>query len=281
MRGSWGRLGRSQAIQSMGIGRTIDVPVVVHNWSAKQQTGAVSLDLPPNFTVDANAKPYDLAPGADATVTFKLTNTDTTLPAQQNIRIPIRTATGSETLTLTLVPTSAIPQTTQAPVVDGKADPGEYPGPTLDLGRIWQGASACTGVDDCGVSSTGEGNTAKVSWSDDALYFFIHARDDYQSYAVTPEVHALRDHRRRDAAMVTEHERSPGEAGHAAGHPRRAALDDPVDRNPTAAAEGPRSPAHLLRDNQERGAGVRPQRGPVKSSPPPEERSWSVEPSIV
>lgn len=189
------RLGRSQAIQSMGIGQTIDVPVVVHNWSAKQQTGAVSLDLPANFTVDANAKPYDLAPGADVTVTFKLTNTDTTLPAQQNVAIPIRTsyggggggqaAAGSETLTLTLVPTTVIPQAT--PVVDGKANPGEYPGPTLDLGRIWQGASTCTGVDDCGVSSTGEGNTAKVSWSDDALYFFIHVRDDYQSYAVTPE----------------------------------------------------------------------------------------------
>ncbi len=94
------------------------------------------------------------------------------------------TATGSETLTLTLVPTTVIPQAT--PVVDGKAEAGEYPGPTLDLGRIWQGAATCTGVDDCGVSSTGEGSTAKVSWSDDALYFFIHVRDDYQSYAVTP-----------------------------------------------------------------------------------------------
>lgn len=180
------RLGRSQAIQSMGIGQTIDVPVVVHNWSAKQQTGAVSLDLPANFTVDANAKPYDLAPGADATVTFQLTNTDATLPAQQNVSIPIRTATGSETLTLTLVPTTVIPQTAQAPIVDGKADPGEYPGPTLDLGRIWQGASGCTGVDDCGVSATGAGSTAKVSRSDDALYFIVHVRDDFQSYAVTP-----------------------------------------------------------------------------------------------
>jgi LmbE family N-acetylglucosaminyl deacetylase len=178
------RLGRSQAIQSMGIGQTIDVPVAVHNWSVKQQTGAVTLDLPADFTVDAPSKPYDLAPGADTTVTFKLTNTDTTLPAQQNVSIPIRTATGSETLTLTLVPTTVIPQAT--PVVDGKAAPGEYPGPTLDLGRIWQGAATCTGVDDCGVSSTGEGSTAKVSWSDDALYFFIHVRDDYQSYAVTP-----------------------------------------------------------------------------------------------
>ncbi|MEU4288632.1 PIG-L family deacetylase [Kribbella sp. NPDC026596] len=178
------RLGRSQAIQSMGIGTTIDIPVVVHNWSTQQQTGAVSLDLPADFTVDAPSKPYDLAPGADATVTFKLTNTDTTLPAQQNVSIPIRTATGSETLTLTLVPTTVIPQAT--PVVDGTAGPGEYPGPTLDLGRIWQGAATCTGVDDCGVSSTGEGSTAKVSWSGDALYFFIHVRDDYQSYAVTP-----------------------------------------------------------------------------------------------
>jgi hypothetical protein len=178
------RLGRSQAIQSMGIGQTIDVPVVVHNWSAEPQSGAVSLGLPANFTVDAASKPYDLQPGADATVTFELTNTDTTLPAQQNVSIPIRTATGSETLTLTLVPTTVIPQAT--PVVDGKAEPGEYPGPTLDLGRIWQGAATCTGVDDCGVSSTGEGSTAKVSWSDDALYFFIHVRDDYQSYAVTP-----------------------------------------------------------------------------------------------
>jgi len=178
------RLGRSQAIQSMGIGQTIDLPVVVHNWSAEPQSGMVSLELPADFTVDAASKPYELQPGADTTVTFKLTNTDTALPAQQNVSIPIRTATGSETLTLTLVPTTAIPQAT--PEVDGKADPGEYPGPTLDLGRIWQGASTCTGVDDCGVSPTGEGSTAKVSWSDDALFFFVHVRDDYQSYAVTP-----------------------------------------------------------------------------------------------
>ncbi|MEU4608265.1 PIG-L family deacetylase [Kribbella sp. NPDC023972] len=178
------RLGRSQAIQSMAVGSTIDVPVAVHNWSAQPQSGAVSLELPPNFTVDAASKPYELPPGAETTVTFKLTNTNTSLPATQNFSIPIRTASGSETLTLTLVPATTIPQA--QPVVDGKAEPGEYPGPTLDLGRIWQGASNCTGVDDCGVSSTGEGNTAKVSWSDDALYFFIHVRDDYQSYAVTP-----------------------------------------------------------------------------------------------
>ena len=57
------RLGRSQAIQSMGIGQTIDVPVVVHNWSTKQQSGAVSLDVPSDFTLDAASKAYDVAPG--------------------------------------------------------------------------------------------------------------------------------------------------------------------------------------------------------------------------
>jgi len=47
------RLGRSDAIQSMGVGRTIDVPVIVHNWAGQPQSGAVSLALPANFTADA------------------------------------------------------------------------------------------------------------------------------------------------------------------------------------------------------------------------------------
>ncbi|MGZ0151004.1 PIG-L family deacetylase [Kribbella sp. WER1] len=187
------RLGRSPAIQSMGIGKTIDLPVVVHNWSNEPQSGAVSLALPANFTADATSKPYsNLAAGAETTVTFKVTNTDTTLPQTQNVSIPITTTysapagIGNEVLTLSLVPTTTISKADTTPTVDGVASPGEYTGPTLDLGRIWQGAGTCTGVDDCGVSATGEGSTAKVSWSDDALYFFIHIRDDYQSYAVTP-----------------------------------------------------------------------------------------------
>ena len=37
------RLNRSAAIQSMGVGETITVPVVVHNWSSTSQSGNVSL----------------------------------------------------------------------------------------------------------------------------------------------------------------------------------------------------------------------------------------------
>ena len=65
----------------MGIGETITLPVVVHNWSTTSQSGTVTLTLPAGFTADATSKPYGpLAAGADATVNFVLTNTDTTLP---------------------------------------------------------------------------------------------------------------------------------------------------------------------------------------------------------
>lgn len=182
------RLGRSAAIQSIAVGKTMAVPVVVHNWSDQPQDGEVRLDLPPNFTADATAKPYaGLASGAETTVTFQVTNTDTALPAAQNVSIPITTTHGSgstsESLGLTLVPAATIAQVSTPPVVDGVASPGEYPGQVLDIGRTWQGATGCTGPDDCGVAT----NTAQVSWSADALYVIVHIRDDYQSYAVTPE----------------------------------------------------------------------------------------------
>ncbi|MEV8374560.1 sugar-binding protein [Kribbella sp. NPDC056861] len=175
------RLGRSAAIQSMPIGSTLALPVVVHNWSSQPRSGTVGLTLPANFTADTTSKPYGvLQPGADTTVTFQLTNTDTTLPATQNVPIPITTDASSETLTLSLVPKTAISQAATAPTVDGTATPGEYDGPTLDISRVWQGA--CSNANDCGA-----GSTAKVTWADDALYFFVHVTDDYQSYAVTPQ----------------------------------------------------------------------------------------------
>ncbi len=188
------RLGRSAAIQSMAVGSTITVPVVVHNWSNQAQQGEVSLGLPANFTADAASKPYAaLAPGDETTVSFQVTSTHASLPVAQNVTIPVNTTysapagTGSEPLTLSLVPTTTIPHVSSSPTVDGVAGAGEYPGPALDIGRIWQGATGCTTAADCGVNNgTGESNFAKVSWSDDALNVFVHVRDDYQAYAVTP-----------------------------------------------------------------------------------------------
>ena len=191
------RLGRSAAAQSIGVGETITVPVDVHNWSGATQSGAVSLTLPANFTADAISKPYGaLAPGEDATVEFELTNTDTSLPANQTPNITIATSysapagSGSEALGMSIVPTTAIPQAGAAPQVDGAEGAGEYGGPALDVGRRWEGG-VCSPVGvDCGTSGTpGDPATstyAKVAWHGDDLYFFVHVRDDYQSYAVKP-----------------------------------------------------------------------------------------------
>lgn len=188
------RLGRSDAVQSVGVGSTMAVPVVVHNWSDQAQSGTVSLDLPSDFSADATSKDYGpLQPGDETTVAFQVTNTDTSLPQDQSASIPITTSFSSpqgssaETLQVSIVPTTTVPQASEAPTVDAQATAGEYPGPKLDIGRIWQGAGHCTGTADCGVSTGGQdGSYAKVSWSGDALYFFVHVVDDYQSYAVTP-----------------------------------------------------------------------------------------------
>jgi LmbE family N-acetylglucosaminyl deacetylase len=190
------RLGRSDAVTTIGLGESADVPVVVHNWSDTPQSGEVSLDLPSGLTADTTSTSYGpLAPGADTTVTFRLTSTASTLPDGQLYDVPITTSfsapagTGSETLSVSVVPDTAIPQASSVPTVDAKPDPGEYPGPKLDIGRIWQGDRYCTGgTADCGVSGTGDPDSdyAQVSRADDALYFFVHIRDDYQSYAVTP-----------------------------------------------------------------------------------------------
>src|SRR5262249_47772422 len=75
--------------------------------------------------------------------------------------------------------------------MDGQEDATVYTGPALDLSRKWTGAAtACSppGVD-CGTSGNpGEQTStyAKVAVNGDNLYFFIHVRDDFQSYAVTP-----------------------------------------------------------------------------------------------
>ena len=203
------RLGRSAAIQTTGVGETFTLPVVVHNWSEAPQSGTVTLTLPAGVTADATSKPYGpLPPGADETVGFSVSNsfTNATLPvsaaapSSQNTNVSVRITTtfsggsGFEDLTLGIVPKTSIPAVATAPTVDGVAGPGEYPGEALDIGRKWEPGGNTRNCDpqgvDCGSSAAaGDPNStyARVSRSGDDLYFFIHVRDDFQSYAVTPQ----------------------------------------------------------------------------------------------
>jgi LmbE family N-acetylglucosaminyl deacetylase len=191
------RLGRSAAVTSMASGETTSVGVDVHNWSTSTQQGNVSIALPAGFSADATTKSYSgLAAGADTTVTFQVTNTDTTLPTSKPYSIPITTTSGagsgSETLTVDLVPATVIPHAATAPTLDGTESPGEYSGPALDLSPIWQGTACDPAGVDCGTASgakPGDPNStyAKVTWSGDDLYFFVHVRDDTESYAASPQ----------------------------------------------------------------------------------------------
>jgi hypothetical protein len=220
------RLGRSSAIQSMAVGSTITVPVVVHNWSDTPQSGTVSLTLPSGMSADATSKPYGpLDPGADTTVDFSVSNsfTNATLPVSaqapspQNTNLSIRITTtynnggsGFEDLTMGILPKTTIPAATSAPTVDAQQGAGEYTGEALDIGRQWEPGSTrncafentgnattppvpSTGLGtDCGDTpgeTIGSDKTtyAKVTRSGEDLYFFVHIRDDYQSYAVKPE----------------------------------------------------------------------------------------------
>jgi LmbE family N-acetylglucosaminyl deacetylase len=204
------RLGRSAAIQTTAVGETFTLPVGVHNWSDTTQSGTVSLTLPAGVTADATSKPYGpLAPGADTTVSFSVSNsfTNSTLPISnpgapadaQNTNVSVRITTtfgsgsGFEDLTLGIVPKTTIPAAASAPTVDGQEGAGEYTGEALDIGRKWEpGGSTrdCSppGVD-CGSSGapgTDTSTYAKITRFGDDLYFFIHVRDEFQSYAVTP-----------------------------------------------------------------------------------------------
>jgi LmbE family N-acetylglucosaminyl deacetylase len=204
------RLGRSAAIQTTGVGETFALPVDVHNWSDTPQSGTVSLTLPTGVTADATSKPYGpVAPGGDATVTFTVSNsfTNATLPisnpaspaSQQNTNVSVRitttfgTGSGFEDLTLGIVPKTTVPQAASVPTLDGAEGAGEYTGEALDIGRKWEPGGSnrdCSppGVD-CGSSGapgTDTSTYAKVTRSGDDLYFFIHVRDDFQSYAVKP-----------------------------------------------------------------------------------------------
>ena len=203
------RLGRSAAIQTTGVGETFTLPVDVHNWSDTPQSGTVSLTLPANVTADATSKPYtDLAPGADTTVNFTVSNsfTNATLPTtanaadSQNGNVSVRITTtytggsGFEDLTLGIVPKTSIPAAATAPTLDGTESPGEYTGEALEIGRKWEpGGSnrncAPVGVDcgSAGAPGSDASTYAKVTRSGDDLYFFIHVKDDFQSYAVKPE----------------------------------------------------------------------------------------------
>jgi LmbE family N-acetylglucosaminyl deacetylase len=181
-------------------GGSREVPMTVTNLSAQPQSGTVSVALPAGFAADTAARPFSgLAPGESATVPFQITNTDAGLPTSNaggdhSYQLSVTTTDGAVSVVepaLELVPATTVPEASAA-VVDGIAGPGEYPGPVLDLSRLWEGDD-CTSADDC--SATGH-----VSRSGDVLTVLVEVRDEARG-AVLPAADCKR-HWRTDSVEI-------------------------------------------------------------------------------
>lgn len=166
---------------TLASGGSRPVDVVVTNHSASPQSGTVTPTPPAGFTMNPASAAYAaLAPGAQTTVRFTATNTDTSLKTSveggvagdylYSIATTSATGTGTTEQALELVPTSVVQQATVAPTVDGVVSAGEYAGPALDVSRRWEGES-CTTAADCSA-------TAQVTWRDDTLFLAVTVKDD-------------------------------------------------------------------------------------------------------
>ncbi|WP_067467989.1 sugar-binding protein [Actinomadura macra] len=173
--------GQVKPVLTLASGKSRKVRVDLANTTASAQSGTVKLALPKGFAADEPSKPYTLAAGAKGSATFTVSNTDASLPTSNeggtggdyDVTITTTPSSGAadvQTGGLELVPTAVLPKASGTPVVDGKESPGEYPGPELNLSRLWEG-SPCVSAADCSA-------TGKVTWTDDALHVLVKVRDD-------------------------------------------------------------------------------------------------------
>jgi LmbE family N-acetylglucosaminyl deacetylase len=178
--------GRVKRVLTLASGGSRTVRVDLADTTDTPRHGTVTLNLPKGFTADAAGKPYTLAAGATGSVTFTVTNGDASLPTSNqggDYDYTITTtaqgdATDVSAAALELVPRTTIPRAATAPVVDGKATSGEYPGAALDLSRLWEG-TPCASAADCSA-------TGRVTWYDDALYVLVQVKDDQRGSALDP-----------------------------------------------------------------------------------------------
>ncbi|GAA2584766.1 sugar-binding protein [Dactylosporangium fulvum] len=178
-----------ESMLSIPSGGTRPIRVDLTNHSNQVQSGSVKLNVPAGFAVAEAQQSYSgLQPGARGSVTFTVTNTDASLPtanrAPNDGRYPVQIETsyagGSAVQpgVLNIVPVTSIPKAATAPVVDGTASPGEYGGQVIDISTRWEG-SAATAADISG--------TARLTYTDDAIYALFEITDDVLGTVLPPE----------------------------------------------------------------------------------------------
>ncbi|GAA2077534.1 sugar-binding protein [Actinomadura alba] len=174
--------GRVKHVLPLGSGQTREIRVDLTNQTSAARSGTVTPALPAGFSAAPASRPYELAAGAKGSVSFSVTNTDTSIPTSNqggvngdhDYTITTTNSSGGapdvRKAALNLVPVASFAKAGAAPAVDGAEGPGEYPGPELNLSRLWEG-TACASAADCSA-------TGKVTWTSDALYVLVKMRDD-------------------------------------------------------------------------------------------------------
>ncbi|ADB53850.1 PIG-L family deacetylase [Conexibacter woesei] len=184
---------------SLGVGESKTVNVRVRNYSGLTESGTVRFAVPAGFSVDQVTKPYSgLAAGAETSVPFTVTNTDTSLRtgnvrqdgevgAAPSYPITITTTStatagsGEMSSAIDLVPVTTIPRAAAQPALDGTFSAAKYPGQPIDLSKTWEGS-----IDSRSTRTKARG-TAYASWFGDSLYMHVRVTDDTLGTILAPE----------------------------------------------------------------------------------------------
>ncbi|WP_199617605.1 sugar-binding protein [Paenibacillus alkalitolerans] len=187
---------------SIGVGETKSVRIVVTNNSGELQNSEVSLQLPEGFEAVQSKLALNLPANETSTAEFSVKNSDTSLKtsnqggANGDYNFTVTTETNNTSVVqqaaINLVPVTEISQAASEPAVDGYVSGHEYHDHELDLSRVWEGQAPSSAED-------GSGH-AKVSWYNDALYFYVKVKDDTLG-AVLSQADAKR-HWRTDSVEI-------------------------------------------------------------------------------
>jgi LmbE family N-acetylglucosaminyl deacetylase len=177
-------------------GGSRDVDIMIRNNSDVAQGGMVSLTMPAGFESGPEQSFPVVAPETSTVARFPVRNTDSTLKTGQqggDYAYTINLPGAASRAALELVPQTAVPQSAVAPIVDGEAGQGEYPGTELDVSPRWEG-DECASAADCSA-------TAKLSWRDDTLYALVTVTDDVLGTRLTTA--DCKRHWRTDSVELT------------------------------------------------------------------------------
>ncbi|WP_282007025.1 PIG-L family deacetylase [Propioniciclava sinopodophylli] len=176
---------------AVGQGRTRDLEIVVQNFSDVTQSGEVALSVPAGFAAAPASVSYPpLAAGNTTTVTFHVSNTDTSIPTANRpanrgswpVVVHATSSSGSadRNVVMNLVPTRHVQRVAVPPVINGVMAAGEYPGDPIAVDTIWDGSPM-------GGTTPSISCQTWITHDDANFYLFLKVVDDIRGTILPKE----------------------------------------------------------------------------------------------